>query len=159
MLKFASACRRCLSKAANMRRLYGSYSLPSDLRTSAKNHSRVPFSSCLGITSSLWGSFRHVLHASKRFTHVFVDFVVFLFKFFSSTICRTTHTLGFTRQKLRKTALQWSQEKCGEFLAEIPCLDPNMFIWLDETGCDRLTIYVVMVMVWEVWLQLITNYI
>ena len=54
-----------------------------------------------------------------------------------STICRTIHTLGFTRQKLRKTALQRGQEKHGEFLAEIACLDPNMFVWLDETGYDH----------------------
>ena len=62
-----------------VRRLSGSYSLPSDFRTSAKNRSRVPFRCCLGISSSLWGSSRHLLHASKRFTHVFVDIVVFLF--------------------------------------------------------------------------------
>ena len=53
-----------------------------------------------------------------------------------STICRTIHSLGFTGQKLRKAALQRSQEKRGEFL-EIACLDPNVFVWLDETGCDR----------------------
>lgn len=54
-----------------------------------------------------------------------------------STICRTIHSLGFTRQKLRKVALQRSEEKRGEFLAEIDFLDPNMFVWLDETGSDR----------------------
>ena len=104
MLKFASACRRCLSKAANIvRRLYGSYSLPLDLHTSAKNHSRVPFSSCLGISSSLWGSFRHVLHASKWFTHVFVDFVVFLFKFFSLNFCKSS---GVAASKMGRVLLR-----------------------------------------------------
>lgn len=54
-----------------------------------------------------------------------------------STICRTIHSLGFTRQKLRKVALQQSEEKRGEFLAEMAFLDPSMFVWLDETGSDR----------------------
>ena len=109
MLKFAPACRRCLSKAANIvRRLSGSYSLPSDLRTSAKNHSRVPFSSCLGISSSLWGSFLHVLHASKRFTHVFVDFVVFLFKFFSLNFCKSS---GVAASKMGRVLFRC----CGSF--------------------------------------------
>ena len=54
-----------------------------------------------------------------------------------STICRTIHSLGFTRQKLRKVALQQSEEKREEFLAEMAFLDPSMFVWLDETGSDR----------------------
>ena len=54
-----------------------------------------------------------------------------------STICRTIHSLGFTRQKLRKVALQQSEDKRGEFLAEMAFLDPSMFVWLDETGSDR----------------------
>ena len=45
--------------------------------------------------------------------------------------------LGFTRQKLRKVAIQGSEEKRGEFAAEVNFLDPNMFVWLDETGFDR----------------------
>ena len=36
-----------------------------------------------------------------------------------STICRTVHRLGFTRQKLRKIVLQCSEEKSGEFAAEM----------------------------------------
>ena len=54
-----------------------------------------------------------------------------------STICRTVHRLGFTRQKLRKVAIQRSEEKRGEFAAEVNFLDPNMFVWLDETGFDQ----------------------
>ena len=54
-----------------------------------------------------------------------------------STICRTVHRLGFTRQKLRKVAIQRSEEKHGEFAAEVNFLDPNMYVWLDETGFDR----------------------
>ena len=54
-----------------------------------------------------------------------------------STICRTVHRLGFTRQKLRKIALQRSEEKRGEFAAEMDFLDPDMFVWLDETGFDH----------------------
>ena len=39
-------------------------------------------------------------------------------------ICRTIHSFGFTRQKLRKVALQQSEEKCRDFdfLPEITCL-------------------------------------
>ena len=67
MLSFAPAWRRCLSNAASIvRRLSGLYSLLSDFRTFAKNRSRVPFRSCLGISSSLWGSSRHLLHAKKK---------------------------------------------------------------------------------------------
>ena len=54
-----------------------------------------------------------------------------------STICRTIHQLGFTRQRLRRIALQRSEELRGEFMAEISFLDPNMLVWLDETGSDR----------------------
>ena len=72
-----------------------------------------------------------------------------------STICRTIHTLGFTTQKLRKTALQWSQEKCGGFLAENSLFRPS-YVWLDETGCNHRNN---IDMLWEVRLQLITNYV
>ena len=46
-----------------------------------------------------------------------------------STICRTVHRLGFTRQKLRKVAIQCSEEKHGEVAAEVNFLDPNMFFF------------------------------
>ena len=54
-----------------------------------------------------------------------------------STICRTIQYFGMTRQKLRRVALQRSDEKRAEFMAEISQFDPSMLVWLDETGSDR----------------------
>ena len=82
MLNFAPACHRCLSNPDSIVcRLFSLYSLPLNLCTSAKNYSRVPLSSSLGISSSLWGSSCHLLHTSNQFTHILVDLDVILFKF------------------------------------------------------------------------------
>ena len=43
-----------------------------------------------------------------------------------STIFRTVHQFGMTRQKLQRIALQRSEELRGEFMAEISFLDPNI---------------------------------
>lgn len=54
-----------------------------------------------------------------------------------STICRTFKRLGITRQKIRHVAMQRNEESRGEFMAEMMTYDPEMFLWIDETGCDR----------------------
>ena len=54
-----------------------------------------------------------------------------------STICRTVHRLGFTRKCLQHIALQRSDEKRAEFMAEISTFDPSTLIWVDETGFRR----------------------
>ena len=54
-----------------------------------------------------------------------------------STICRTLKLMGCTRQKIQYIALQQSDECRARFMAEISIYDPSMFIWIDETGCDR----------------------
>ena len=54
-----------------------------------------------------------------------------------STICRTFKRLGITRQKIRHIAMQRNEESRGQFMAEMTTHDPEMFLWLDETGCDR----------------------
>lgn len=54
-----------------------------------------------------------------------------------STICRTLKYLGLTRRKIKHIALQQSEQKRAEFLAEISAFDPALIIWVDETGCDR----------------------
>ena len=51
-----------------------------------------------------------------------------------STICRTLHRLGFTYQKIKHLPMQRSEQ---EFMVEVAMYDPSIFIWLDETGCDR----------------------
>lgn len=53
------------------------------------------------------------------------------------TICRLFKRLGITRQKIKRIALQRSEEKRGEFMAEMMMYDTSMLLWVDETGCDR----------------------
>lgn len=55
----------------------------------------------------------------------------------SSTICRTIKQQGFTYKKVEIIALQRSEEKRIEFMAEISQHEPEMLIWIDETGSDR----------------------
>ena len=54
-----------------------------------------------------------------------------------ATICRTVHRLGFTRKKVQQIAVQRSDELRPEFMAEISVFDPQMLVWVDETGSDR----------------------
>ena len=54
-----------------------------------------------------------------------------------STICRTAKALGLTRQKMKQVALQRSEERRVEFMAEISAFSPDMLVFLDETGSDR----------------------
>ena len=54
-----------------------------------------------------------------------------------STICRTVHHLGLTRKKVQRIALQCSEELQLQFMAEISMFDPEMIIWVDETGSAR----------------------
>ena len=55
-----------------------------------------------------------------------------------STICRTVHQLGFTRKRLQHIALQRSDEKRAEYMAEVSIFDPSILIWVDETGFNSL---------------------
>ena len=56
----------------------------------------------------------------------------------TTTICRTLHSkMGCTRQVIQHIALQQSELVRAQFMAEISGYDPSMFIWLDESGCDR----------------------
>lgn len=54
-----------------------------------------------------------------------------------STICRTLKFMGCSRQAMCRVALQQSDQLRAKFMAQISVYDPSMFIWLDETGCDR----------------------
>ena len=54
-----------------------------------------------------------------------------------STICRTIKQHGFMRKKIETIALQRSESKRIEYMAEICMYNPDMFIWIDETGSDR----------------------
>ena len=54
-----------------------------------------------------------------------------------STICRTIKQQGFTRKTVQYIALQQSESKRIEFMAEVSVFNPDMLIWIDETGSDR----------------------
>ena len=54
-----------------------------------------------------------------------------------STICRTVKQRGFTRKKVQSIALQWSEIKRIQLMSEISVYDPDMLIWIDETGSTR----------------------
>ena len=54
-----------------------------------------------------------------------------------STICRTIKQRGFTRKKVQSIALQQSETKRIQFMSEISKYDPDMLIWIDETGSTR----------------------
>ena len=54
----------------------------------------------------------------------------------AATICRTLKFIC-SRQVIRSVAIQQSDAMRAKFMAEISVYDPSMFIWLDESGCDR----------------------
>ena len=54
-----------------------------------------------------------------------------------STICKTLQLMGCSRRVIRHVALQRSDQLRASFMAEMSAYDPGMFIWIDESGCDR----------------------
>lgn len=54
-----------------------------------------------------------------------------------ATICRTLKRLGFSHKKIRYVALQQSEVKRLEFMAEVANFKAETFVWLDESGFDR----------------------
>jgi len=57
-----------------------------------------------------------------------------------TSICRLLQQSGFTRQKLRITALQQSEYLRQTYIEEVSIYSPEMLIFLDETGADRRNI-------------------
>ena len=55
----------------------------------------------------------------------------------TATICRTLRSMGCSRQVMRRVAIQRSDTLRARFMADVSVYDPKMFVWLDETGCDR----------------------
>ena len=53
------------------------------------------------------------------------------------TICRTLRHMGCTRRVIRHVALQRSDILRAQFMSEISVYDPEMIIWVDESGCDK----------------------
>ena len=54
-----------------------------------------------------------------------------------STLSRTLKFMGCTRQVIRHIAIQRDDELRAKFMANISMYDPSMFVWVDESGCDR----------------------
>ena len=54
-----------------------------------------------------------------------------------STICRLLQRYGITRKKIRQVAIQRNDALRGAFIAQCCLLNPNMLVWVDETGTDR----------------------
>ena len=54
-----------------------------------------------------------------------------------ATLCRTAERLGLTRQKMKRVAIRCSEIIRAQFMAEIEAFDPDMILFIDETGCDR----------------------
>ena len=57
-----------------------------------------------------------------------------------STLCRTLHKRGFSRQKIRYRALQKSDAQRVRFIAEAAAFSSSMFVWIDETGFQKCSI-------------------
>ena len=55
----------------------------------------------------------------------------------TSTICRTVHCLGMTRQRIKHISLKQSKAKRAEFQAEMSVFDASMLLWIDKTGFNR----------------------
>ena len=54
-----------------------------------------------------------------------------------STVCRFLHRIGFSRQKLRIVAIQRNDFLRAQFVSDVSIYEPEMLIFLDETGSDR----------------------
>ena len=54
-----------------------------------------------------------------------------------ATICRESRRRGFTRKKIRVVAAQRSTALRGQFIAQALLFSKDLFVWVDETGCDR----------------------
>ena len=54
-----------------------------------------------------------------------------------ATICRTVQRIGLTRQKMKRVAIGRSDVLRGQYMADIDVFDPNMLVFVDETGFDR----------------------
>lgn len=72
-------------------------------------------------------------------------FEVYGFNICLSTIHRTLHIMGYSRQVMHRVAIQVmhrvaiqkSDELRAKFFADISVYDPQMLLWIDESGCDR----------------------
>ena len=55
----------------------------------------------------------------------------------SSTICKLLARYGLTRKKIQHVAAQRRVDYRGDFISSISAFSKEMFVWVDETGCDK----------------------
>ena len=53
------------------------------------------------------------------------------------TICRLIKKYGITRKQIQTIPVQRVIEVRAHFMSEVLTMSREMFVWLDETGCDR----------------------
>ena len=54
-----------------------------------------------------------------------------------ATLCRAAKRFGLSRQKMRNIAIMRSDILRAQYLADMSIFDPNMLVFIDETGCQR----------------------
>ena len=55
----------------------------------------------------------------------------------NSTICRFLQRSNFSRKTLLNVARQRSEEMCAQFKSDCLYYQPDMLVFVDETGCDK----------------------
>ena len=54
-----------------------------------------------------------------------------------SAICRCLKRVGFSRQRMKLVAIQQDDSLRAQFLSDVSPYQPEMIIFIDETGSDR----------------------
>ena len=57
-----------------------------------------------------------------------------IYKFYVNC-CRTAKRLALTRQKMKQIGI--GQKLRAQYMAEISAFDPDMLVFIDDTGCER----------------------
>ena len=58
-----------------------------------------------------------------------------IYKFYANH-CRTARRLALTRQKMKQIAIR-SEILRAQYMAEMSAFDPDMLVFIDETGCEK----------------------
>ena len=53
-----------------------------------------------------------------------------------ATLCRAAKRFGLSRQKMRNIAIMRSDILRAQYLADMSIFDPNMLVFINETGCQ-----------------------
>ena len=127
--KHLCVCERSVRRYLNLFRLTG------DVNPKSQRHGPLPLIGdyeqlvLLRLILENTGIYLHELQG-KLYDHFGATVSV-------ATICKTLRRMGCCRRVIRHIALQRSDELRGRFMAEISIYEPEMIIWIDESGCDR----------------------